>query len=1068
MTTARSKSPSLPFAPPVSVPRLLIRASAGTGKTFQLSSRYIALLRSSTPEKILSSTFTRKAAGEILERILLRLARAAVSDKSLAELGRSIEAPDLTRQECLQMLAQLTRQLHRVRISTLDSFFSQLAGSHALELGFPSGWRILDPVEIEQIRSQALEQMLREGDQAELVQLMHMLDKGDSSRSVSGLMQETIDNLYYVFIGSSEAAWDCFPEYQFLPDAAREELLEGMAQLQLDQKRLQTAMAVDCAAIREERWEDFLGKGLYPKIRSDDPTYYNKPIPAALCDYYLRLSEHCLAVTAASWKQQTRAAWRLLNDFHTIFERLKLAAGGLEFGDVTRRLALGQNPETRKDITFRMDGSIDHLLLDEFQDTSRPQWEVIRSFAEQCCADPQRTFFCVGDVKQAIYGWRGGEAAIFDAIEEQLPGLTSQPLNLSYRSSPVVIEAVNQAMTQLGRHDNLGDLADGVHQWCRSFPIHETSRKDLSGYVCLRTGPEAPETDEGPASSREQQNEFWKYVAEYVASLVRETPNATIGVLTRKNPTIGRMIFELSRLGIEASEEGGNPLIDSAGVQLVLSLMKLADHPGDTVAAYHVARSPLGEVFGFHGFNNVSRVAAFAQQLRTQLLQQGYGGVVHDLAIRLAGVCNSREYRRLLQLAGLADRFDTLFSTLRPSEFVRYAESQRCEEPSNSNVRVMTVHQSKGLEFDIVVLPELSTDFFRTPAYVTSTSTPGGPPDLVALYRNDNYFNSLGGNLLAARLQSRHRMLQEALCLLYVAMTRPARSLHMLISPQVNTKHPKKFSGLLRAALAPNVPVEPMKLLWELGDPNWAASSPELMNPPAVQTDSKTVNHGSAPELRFAPASPSRHRKRSTPTGQNVPRRVTFSEAVPTGSSRATERGSVFHRWFQEIVWLPESALNSQQLLKLSRSCSLSEQELSVLAKQFQRTLQQPKLARLLSPQNYEERLQSLAEKLGGTVTIEVRTEFPFIYSTSSGEQMHGNIDRMIVFRREGRPVSAEIIDFKTDSVTNPEQQELLVNLYRRQLETYRKAASELLAIPLSDVTASLAFCSNDQLVSLA
>lgn len=1051
-------------------PRLLIRASAGTGKTFQLSSRYIALLRQAPPEKILSSTFTRKAAGEILERILLRLARATASARSLQELGTSIGVPGLSREECLQMLAQLTRQLHRVRISTLDAFFAQLAGSHALELGFPSGWRILDPVEVQQLRAQALEQMLHEGDQQELVQLMHMLDKGDSSRSVSGLMRQTIDDMYYVFVDSTEAAWDRFPEHHFLSEEAREELLQGMAQLQLDQKRMQTALVKDCLAIREERWSDFLQKGLLPKIRSSERTYYNKPIPEVVCEYYLQLSEHCLAVTAASWKQQTRAAWRLLNDFHTVFERLKQSAGGLEFGDVTRRLSLGQNPESRRDITFRMDGAIEHLLLDEFQDTSRPQWEVIRGFAEEACRRPQHSFFCVGDIKQAIYGWRGGEAAIFDAIEKQLPGLESQPLNLSYRSSPIVIDAVNQAMTRLHQHDNLDDHAVLLHQWGRNFPHHETSRKELSGYVCLRTGPEAPETEDGAPSSREQKNEFWKFSADYVADLARRSPYATIGVLTRGNAAVGRMIFELNRLGIDASEEGGNPLTDSAGVQLLLSLMKFVDHPGDTISAFHVARSPLGNVLGFHDHADSQNVIEFTRRFRERLSQHGYGRVIHDLARQLAPVCNRREYRRLLQLAGLADRFDTLFSTLRPTEFVRYAEVQRCEDPSNARVRVMTIHQSKGLEFDIVVLPELGSPLMLPPRYVTQTSSPGGPPELVALYRSEEHFNSLGGDLLAARMQTRDRMLQEAMCLLYVAMTRAARALHMLVSPKVTAHHPKTFAGLLRAALAPGVPLEPMKLLWEHGDPHWDAAAqahPQQKRPATPAADEKSLP---AVTLRFASPTTKRHLKRTTPTQQKTGQRISFSIGTAQSGLSGAERGSLFHRWLQDIIWIDAQTPDVGQLQRVVRMAGLPDQELDSQLEQFQHCLQQPALKQLLRPQGYAERLTSLARLRGRSpedVTIDVLNEFPFILSLPTGELMQGNMDRFVIFKIDGHPVGAEVVDFKTDQAATPADQSRLVEFYRGQLKAYQQAAAQLLGIDSGEITLRLAFVSHGIVVEL-
>ncbi len=121
-------------------------------------------------------------------------------------------------------------------------------------------------------------------------------------------------------------------------------------------------------------------------------------------------------------------------------------------------------------LSFRLDARIDHLLLDEFQDTSPQQWRVIQPWAERVTAGADGTsFFCVGDVKQAIYGWRGGIAEIFDAIDRQLPGLTPQSLNTSFRSSPPVIDAVNHIFTHLAEHPNLGRAEPAVKRWSQRF-----------------------------------------------------------------------------------------------------------------------------------------------------------------------------------------------------------------------------------------------------------------------------------------------------------------------------------------------------------------------------------------------------------------------------------------------------------------------------------------------------------------------------------------------------------------------------------------------------------------------
>lgn len=1051
--------------------RLLIRASAGTGKTFQLSSRYIALLRESAPEKILASTFTRKAAGEILERILLRLARACVSPKSLKELGASIGDSSLTREECLQILQRLTQQLHRVRISTLDSFFAQLAGSHALELGLPSGWRILDPTEVDQLKEMALEQMLREGNQSELIQLMHMLDKGDSSRSVSGLMRQTVDDLYQVYLDSPAEAWDRFPNHQFLSQERRLELIEQIEAFPFGSARTQKAIKVACEAARQEQWDEFMGKGLMPKILTPERKYYSDVIPDALCDLYLQLYEHAQAVTSTTWRHQTRASWSLLHQYHQYLERLKQSAGGMEFGDITRCLAEKGGQQSHVDSAYRMDGAIEHLMLDEFQDTSRAQWQAIRRFAEQVCQGESRSFFCVGDVKQAIYGWRGGEAAIFDAICDQLPGLESQPLNLSYRSSPVIIETVNKVMTGLLEHDNLDDHRDLLYRWCREFPLQETSRHDLTGYACLVTGPEAPASDGEKPSSREKKDLFQKYCASYIADLARRHPKCSIGVLTRGNAAVGSLIFELGSLGIPASEEGGNPLTDSAGVQLILSLMKIADHPGDSVSAFHVARSPLGPILGFESHDDPFATNRFSLQLRRQLLQQGYGGVIHHLAMQLIPVCDRREHRRLMQLADLADRFDLLFPTLRPSEFVTYACSQRCEEPTDAQVRVMNIHQSKGLEFDIVVLPELHGLLIQPPRYVTRMNRPGDPPELVATYRGEEFFKAIGGELLIARQQTRDRMIQEALCVLYVALTRAARSLHMLIPFETSAKLPKSFAGLVRASLARDIPLKPETTLWEWGDRNWDQEACEPGTSASDHPPEIAIEKSAPVTLTFKPSESIRHAPRTSPSGLKKNEAKIPLKTLLTASDSGAARGTLFHRWLQELTWMDEFSLDADRLQRLGRRLTTSDQQLTAYLQQFRKTLEMPAVRALLSRESYRSRVAQLAASQGvsgAEIQLCVRNELPFIEHQKSGTIQQGIMDRVVVFEHDGRPLHAEVIDYKTDHVPENDGISKLVEFYRPQVAAYREAIARLLNLsPEKQVTVRLAFLSVDTVVDV-
>jgi ATP-dependent exoDNAse (exonuclease V) beta subunit len=143
--------------------RTLIRASAGTGKTFRLSGHFLTqLFNGHAPESILATTFTRKAAGEILGRVLLRLADAADNDATAKELGRQLKLPSgkVTQKTAQVLLERLASELHRVRVCTLDSFFQQLARCLSPELGLPPGWTIIDEATDQDLRAQAIDAVL--------------------------------------------------------------------------------------------------------------------------------------------------------------------------------------------------------------------------------------------------------------------------------------------------------------------------------------------------------------------------------------------------------------------------------------------------------------------------------------------------------------------------------------------------------------------------------------------------------------------------------------------------------------------------------------------------------------------------------------------------------------------------------------------------------------------------------------------------------------------------------------------------------------------------------------------
>ncbi|MCA9000165.1 MAG: UvrD-helicase domain-containing protein, partial [Planctomycetaceae bacterium] len=994
----RSSKAAARTAFPPEKQRLLIRASAGTGKTFQLSSRYIALLRHAPAETILASTFTRKAAGEILERILLRLAHAAVDPDKLQELSGSVGSPPLDRDECLTLLQRLTTALHRIRISTLDSFFAKLGGCYSLELGLPPGWQVVDEHALQALQGKAIGRVLRDGDQQTLLDMVSLLAKGNVTRGVSSLLREAIENFYGPFLSAPPEAWERLPEPKFLTGDDCERLA-----LQLEQsaaeKSLKGVCESDAAKFRDEDWEGLLKAGLCKKVLDRDFTYRRKEIPADLVEICRRIIGQLQAKLLMPWREQTVATRELLEAYHHHYESLKTAHRVLEFSDMTRRLARSDVGQLTRQISYRMDAGIRHLLLDEFQDTSGDQWKVIRPFAEEVCQHPQGSFFCVGDRKQAIYGWRGGEAAIFETIEQQLPGLKDDTMDQSRRSSQPVIDAVNQVMANLSRHSNLEEYDSLLADWSHNFLRHETVKTDLPGYVELRTVAEPPNDDNRKLSKSERMDVLWAEVADAIRDLHQQAPGCSIGVLTRTNRSVGRLVYELTQRGVEASEEGGNPVTDSAAVELVLSLMTFADHPGHSIARFHLAKSPLAQALGLDDLFENENFSDIAAQIRNAVFRQGYGGFVHGLIDKLAPFCNPREFRRLEQLAEIGDEFDAVATVLRPTEFVESVRQQRRDAPSPVAVRVMNIHQSKGLEFDIVVLPELDNELLRHGTHFTLQKQPGGDPILVCPLRNKELVQLVGGEVEEARRQTLEKNLTEALCLLYVAMTRAVHGLYMFIVPNsLESKLPKTFAGLVRAGLAPDVPASPRKTLWSHGDPEWSLRKIVDKNgvvPPDKGTLVSTFQDSPVCSLKFATSDGGRGLRRVAPSQKGGQVTIPLASVLDVSRSEALSKGTLFHWWCEQILWL-DAESPAVEIDDACRRFGYPRPEVEGLAVEFRQSLAHSMIRSLFDESSFRRRY---SDREGSqALTFDVRTEFPFTRNVDQS-LVNGSIDRLVLVR---------------------------------------------------------------------
>ncbi len=1074
----------------------IIRASAGSGKTYQLSSRYIRLLfHGAQPPSILATTFTRKAAGEIQQTVLMRLAQAAANKNAAAQLAHQLDEPSMDLDNVCSMLQQMVNNLDQIMICTIDSFFYQLAMNLRHDLAIPLQVVIMtnnEPQAI-QLQLEAINQFLNHDEPQVLLDLLRRLHPGQAQYSVTHTINKIIGKLLEVFHQApTEKAWKQLQTTGTVNVHISTQDIDVLQKAgdMLTPKKWKDAWSKNLAAAKRQDWEAFLTTGLTARIATGDGTYYKKPIPQEVIDAYQPAIHSATTALVAETSRRTQAMYQLLSRFSVHHDHLCQQHNRLLYGDLTRKLAAfvpTAEDHTPTIMSSRLDRRFDHLMLDEFQDTSIEQWHILRPFADQIRhrkekSSKSQTFFCVGDTKQAIYGWRGGCAEIFDQVENdlKLPTKNIQQLNTSFRSSPVILNAVNLVFDAVGKlPDSLSAfemLKGSANEWSHHYKPHEAQYKTRPGHVTLATSASRSDTT-NPTGDDDLELAYTpsphqSMVTNLIAQLHTAAPNRSLGVLVRDNKMVKRLIDLLRRLELNASGEGGGPLNDDPAIGTVLSALKMADHPGDTAAAFCVLHSPLAISPGIQLTNlDTNSLARTSRSIRQHLSTCGYGQTIAQWTRHLAPACNQRSLTRLIQLIDLANRYDT-DRKIRPDDFVQYVERSSIQEPTGATIRVMTIHQAKGLEFDIVVLPQLNeviaslkgTDVW---AY---RPAPTEPPQAIFAKVGDKLRPVLAEHcdlVDKAYNQEKSRRFHDDLCSLYVAMTRARHALHMVIEPLRKSKTGKptrhgqnnlSYASILRHSLHKNEEgFEFNQTLYQAGDPKWYKSIEDPSSP--ITTDNKFNMIQTGP-IVFSekPSHPFRNLDRRTPSKQPNP--ISISDLFNFEKAGDFVRGRMIHAWLQQISWLNPSPQNLEGVP--------SKETLWTIAKSFGHnhsdTWVAQQIADFLRTLSKSTMRQAFAQPSGESENIDLWRERRFAVMQNH-VLIHGTFDRVVIYRdHHGQARRADLIDFKTDQ--SPRLVALAEN-YRSQIDVYRSALMNMLQLNKGSVHTSLMIWPTGQIINL-
>lgn len=1039
--------------------QLLIRASAGAGKTYRLTQHYLNLLRHGAPvESILATTFTRKAAGEILGRLVRTLCDEA-------EAGRAA-APPLKSSE--QLLDEVTRNLHRMGVATIDGFFHRLGNGFRFELDLPMEPRLIEEgsPEAAALRGEAIEAVLAEAAADDvafgaMLGLLRRLHHDSAARSVTRAIDDIVVKHAEVFREAPwEEAWTTLKPEGLMDGPAIERTLERWLALQDLMPTTKTGKPRSlwvkswervAPLVRGEDWDGLIASGLLAKVFVGETMFDRTPID----DEWLVLSEcwcaHVRGVLLDRIARQTAATHELMRRFSVVYEQLRAQRGVMLYSDMAHRLAGGpfagrqvSDEQALAEIYFRLDAAVTHLLLDEFQDTSLDQWNVLSPFVDEIGAtgDGTRSLFVVGDTKQAIYGWRGGCVELFDSVEHHAPLIERESLAKSYRSSQVVLDAVNRVFDDLAscatlQSEKHPEDADAAAMWSAGFDTHVAEHTELSGYVSFESSPpseentssdpEGDDLDDGSLSPDSHE----AFVAQRIGELHRKLnagsgPRRTIGVLTRGNKMVHRLLYELRRAGLPASGEGGNPIGDTPAVAAVLSAVRLSDHPGDTVAAFHTLNSPMAEVVGMTSRRDAERVA---HQMRAAVLRDGWAATVANWVAALAPSCDAAGLAKLTKLAELTERFESANASssqaLRGSVFADYIEGAKVEEPSGSPIRVMTIHRSKGLEFDAVVLPELDGRFNNNFEVLIDRPDPTGPVE--GVFRGVKEANrTIDPALVRAYTRQRARQRQEDFCTLYVAMTRAKRSLHLIAKSGLKADGKRRSIGLCFAGILRDTLGDPDDGPMSWGDAEWMGPASPQVDPVVEPYEpAQTPKVLSARLSHQGPAK--RMRMTVSPSQLHGRGKVSARDLLDFDSRHARQHGTEIHNLLERIDYLDGQSPPDESSPALR----------SIFAHDAVR--------------------QAFTRRFGDHEQLWAERTFVV---PDGPRLLKGTFDRVVfAVDEQGNATAAHLIDFKTDRVAaDSEALQQRVASYRPQLEAYRRALSVLLKLDAQAITAELLF----------
>ncbi|HVV26397.1 MAG TPA: double-strand break repair helicase AddA [Rhizomicrobium sp.] len=1087
-----------------------VAANAGAGKTYTLANRVARLLLAGAPpERILCLTFTKAAAAEMQERLFRQLGEwAMLPDGELEQKIAAIGGAPRDLKKARQLFASALETPGGLKVLTLHAFCQIVLSRFPIEAGIPPAFEVLDDQSARELAGEARQRVLEragggdallagavahlvtETSEAALSRIVDAALGGDRRKldrffGQEGDLKTRVHRAHGLEDGETAqtvAERFCAALEMDILRAIRDWLRGGSPTDAGAAAELDAVIAAQAPADRFALLEGFFltAKGEPRKKLATKKLSDARPELIAhlvrLQDAFCRAADRRRACRAATL---AHAALTVIEAMRREYRQAKRLRGVLDYDDLiveTRNLLYGRGAAAW--VLYKLDEGIDHILIDEAQDTSPEQWDIVRKLAEEFFAgtgrdlSQVRTIFAVGDEKQSIFSFQGADPRQFEINRRHFSGLVQgagltfvdQPLVTSRRSAPEILTFVDTVFA--------ADAARAGLTFSGAEIRHEAHRKTVPGGIEFWPALKPEEDEEtdiwAPVDVVQKESPIARLAAQVAGRIAGWVnggarlpghdhpvqPRDIMILLPRREPFGGEVIRQLKLRRIPVAGADRIRLTEQIAVMDLIALGRFVLQREDDLTLAALLRSPLcgleeEELFALAH----ARPASLWQALTARQDETPAFAAAHDFLFHMlerADFAPPFEFyshaltargakEKLLARLGpeSADAIDEFLSLTLAHErshspslesFLDWVERggteiKRDMERGRNEVRVMTVHGAKGLEADIVILPD-------------TTSLPE-PPSRKGqlLYGEDSVLFPLSGEeapkvVKAAKQAAEAEMLGEHRRLFYVALTRARDRLY--VCGFENKKGVRNGS-------------------WH----QLAQAAAEKLGVPVTRGDGEILAIGTVEEERgekAAPAAPAESLPdwigRPAPPEPASPRLIRPSDAVdatqpfsPLGTGAARfRRGLVVHAL---LARLPDIDPDRRRDIALNFAIASGLKDAQTLANEVLAVLDDSRFAAAFGP--------------GSRAEAGLLAELPEL---GKGARVNGRIDRLAVTDDE-----VLILDFKTNRPP-PRSEAEVPPIYLAQMALYRAGARAI--FPGRRIVCGLLFTDGPRLLQLS